>query len=424
MLPRRSTHPTLFPATPPSVEQVTHNRTGFWFSAVLALLGLLLCIALFNYVLIPIDWRLQGAQLIGVGFAISLIPSLIWLVAFHIFDWQEPEPKRGVVRVFAFAALLAGVLLPLLANVFQISTWLETFWWSHLAGSILVVGFTQAAVIYAAVRYGIYFDPEFNARLDGIIYGAAAGLGLATALNLFTILDQGSLNTTRDLMFLVANALAYAGLGGLLGYFLGLSRFERTPFYFLPGGIILIAIFTGFFVFLHGQTTLLSTEQQATQVLLVAVALSAGALGMAFLLIRRANLETQHLYGIEVIDKPAISSATFRNKGRQSASSAKQVGQTHGNAIRKRSEQPSPSHVRAAEMKRVPVKANVRGRTQEVFQRAGNGDRVADKASPHTTSQNRTVIIQDLEESWHALMGDKTAASRRDIIAEQREGPA
>ena len=47
-----------------------------------------------------------------------------------------------------------------------------------------MIGFIQEFLIYAALRYTVYYSPEFDERVDGIIYAAAAGLGYATTLNL------------------------------------------------------------------------------------------------------------------------------------------------------------------------------------------------------------------------------------------------
>jgi hypothetical protein len=53
--------------------------------------------------------------------------------------------------------LVAGAFgIPLVRDVFQLGQWLDATTWTHLFGSILVVGFVQQFLIFAAVRYSIY----------------------------------------------------------------------------------------------------------------------------------------------------------------------------------------------------------------------------------------------------------------------------
>ena len=60
---------------------------------------------------------------------------------------------------------------------------------SALLGNILVVGFVLQGIVYAVVRFTVYSTAEFDERMDGIVYGTAAGLGIATMLNINFILE-------------------------------------------------------------------------------------------------------------------------------------------------------------------------------------------------------------------------------------------
>src|SRR5258708_31293565 len=54
-------------------------------------------------------------------------------------------------------------------------------------------------------------------------------------------------------MCVAAVSLAFAGCGGLLGYFLGRAELEQDPIWWVPLGLVLTAVLGGLFVSLRGQ---------------------------------------------------------------------------------------------------------------------------------------------------------------------------
>ena len=166
------------------LERVAYNRNGLWSAAAITLIGLLLFVAVFNLLLPNIATGLDGVPLIILGLLLSLIPATLWLGFFYRMDRLEPEPKRMVFNIFLLGALVTAALLePILQGFFAIDTWLYSSWWAHLFGRILIIGFVQEFIVFAVVRYVMFPNPEFDERVDGVIYAIAAGLGLATVLN-------------------------------------------------------------------------------------------------------------------------------------------------------------------------------------------------------------------------------------------------
>src|SRR5690606_11624478 len=111
----------------------------------------------------------------------------------------------------------------------------------------------EAFIIFATVRYFIFDSSEFDERTDGVIYGTAAGLGYATALNLQFILSNGGAALGSGEIFVAEVALAHAAFGGLLGYFLGRAKLEQEPVWWLPLGLVLASLLNGLFLILRGQ---------------------------------------------------------------------------------------------------------------------------------------------------------------------------
>jgi len=223
---------------------------------------------------------------------------VIWLIFFYQQDYAEPEPKRYIIAVFLLGILVANaVAVPVLERLFRVQDWLYTNSTVQIIGSILVIGLIQEFCKYLAVRYSVYRAPEFDERTDGIIYATAAGLGFATMLNFNYILSNGGVDLGVGAIRIVETTLAHASFAGVMGYFLGQARFERTPVYYLPVGLLLAATLNGLFFFALDRVTTNGLVYTPVNGLLLAAGVAVVTLGVVFMLIRRANRETQALLG-------------------------------------------------------------------------------------------------------------------------------
>jgi RsiW-degrading membrane proteinase PrsW (M82 family) len=158
------------------LERVARNRVALWVALAMSLVGLLAFVVLFNFILPTMGENLSDPALIGLGLILSLVPAGLWLGFFYRLDRLEPEPKQMVINVFILGVLVTAALhQPIVQGVFQIDNWLYDRWWTRLLGGILVVGFFEQFLIYLTVRYSVFDNPEFDQRIDGIIYSMAAG---------------------------------------------------------------------------------------------------------------------------------------------------------------------------------------------------------------------------------------------------------
>jgi protease PrsW len=288
----QQTHGTDLAFYQPDAEHVAYNRRGFWLASLMELGGLFVFVAFFNLIA-GIGANLDSPGLILLGLLMSLIPAALWLLFFYRFDQLEPEPKTKLFAIFGFSALVtAAIANPLLENFFEIDRWLYNGFGTQFFGGILLVGFIQNAVIYLVVRYGIYPSPEFDERVDGVTYAIAAGLGLSTVINFHYVLDNGGVDLGIGAIRIVVNALAYASFAGVLGYFLGQARFERTPSYYLPLGLTISAVLNGVFFLLEDRVTADGLTVNPWNGLILAALFAVVTLGVVFWLINRANEET------------------------------------------------------------------------------------------------------------------------------------
>ena len=203
-------------------KTATYNRAGVGRSLLIQLVALAVFVGLVYagvQVLRPV---FSATSLLVTGVVLAVIPAAIWLSFFYRLDRLEPDPKGYVLGVAVLGGLLAGALgIPLVDCVFRASEWIYADQLTTLLGGILVVGFTQEYLKYAAVRYSIYTSPEFDEPTDGVIYATAAGLGFATVLNIKFVLDSGGLDLATAVIRMVVVSLAQASFAGITGYFLG-----------------------------------------------------------------------------------------------------------------------------------------------------------------------------------------------------------
>lgn len=275
-------------------RSVTADRRGLWSSTALAVVGLVLFVLTINIVVGPTPLALSRGALVLVGVVLALVPAILWLAVFYAQDRLEPEPKERVLGVFALTALLAQAIgIPLVRDVFHVQEW---FGPSPVAlqvlGSILIVGMTQEYIKYAVVRYGIYRSPEFDERVDGVIYCAAAGLGYATLLNIHYVVGTGGARLQVGVLRIVVTALAQASFSGLMGYFLGRAKFENMGPLWLPGGLLLAGTLNGVVTHLLREVTVRGLTFTPMNGLVLAAAVAAVVFGALYVLIHRVNATT------------------------------------------------------------------------------------------------------------------------------------
>jgi RsiW-degrading membrane proteinase PrsW (M82 family) len=243
--------PTL--AGPDRYAKAGYNRKGVWWSAIIAVVALLVFVAIVVAIDAVLRPQLSGLGLLVVGVVLALVPAGLWLTFFYLQDRLEPEPVGQVARVGVIGLALAGAIgIPLTNSVFRVQDWLYRDTGTMILGSLLI-GAIETFIIYATVRYFIFDSPDFDERTDGVVYGTAAGLGYATAINLSLILTSGGSALGGTEIYVAEVALAYAAFGGLIGYFLGHAKLERDPIWWVPAGFVLTVLLNGLFTILRGQ---------------------------------------------------------------------------------------------------------------------------------------------------------------------------
>ena len=233
--------------------KAVHERKHVWRNEFLLIISLIVFVGVVYALDAVFKPVFTATGLLLIGIFLALVPAAIWLIFFYLQDRAEPEPKGYVLGVFLLGAILAAAVgVPLIENVFRISHWIHTSTLATILGGILVVGFTQEFLKYAAVRYSIYHSDEFDEPTDGVIYATAAGLGYASVLNIQFVVSNGGVDLGTGVITMAVVALAQASFSGITGYFLGRAKFESEQIWWMPLGITLAAVFNGLFNWTRG----------------------------------------------------------------------------------------------------------------------------------------------------------------------------
>jgi len=271
---------------------VNKPHVGFWRAGIAQIVGVGIVSAIIAFLagrLGPLD----PATLTIVGVILAIIPSAVWLYFFYRQDQLEPEPKTKLAAVFLLALLLTGALgVPLINDWFRVRVWASADSITSLLASILIIGFTWQAIAYAAVRLVVYDTPEFDERMDGIVYGTVAGLGVATLLNLNYVIANGGVALGPGVINVVTTALAQASFSGLLGYFMAEAKFEHKPIWWVPLGLFIAAVLNGLFSWLLSEVSASGLTVNPWRSLALGMVVALAVFALLLMLMRRVTQET------------------------------------------------------------------------------------------------------------------------------------
>ncbi len=157
---------------------------------------------------------------------LSFAPVLIILLYIYYRDKYEKEPLSLLIK-----GLLLGMIIVIPISAFEeiafliinpagLSQMSSAFFTAFLIAALVEEGFK-----YLAVYLLIWKSKDFNERFDGIVYAVFVSLGFALIENIMYIFSNENgfaVGVTRALTAVPAHAI----FGILMGYHLGLARFD------------------------------------------------------------------------------------------------------------------------------------------------------------------------------------------------------
>jgi RsiW-degrading membrane proteinase PrsW (M82 family) len=157
------------------------------------------------------------------------LPALAAMWYFDQIDAKRPEP-RWTLRKVAIAGALSTVPCVIAALMLMpFAPPLLTYERALFESFVVAAGVEELAKLFV-VYWLVWHRPEFDERLDGIVYAARAGLGFALVENVLYLLAAKNLAgfaLTYGLRALFA-VPGHAIWAGIMGYYAAKRRFDRT----------------------------------------------------------------------------------------------------------------------------------------------------------------------------------------------------
>jgi protease PrsW len=178
----------------------------------------------------------------------GLVPAILAMAYFDRLDKARPEPvwsKRKVMLAGCLSVIPCAFIEFGLMSVAP----LPTDAWKFIGyQAFIVASSTEEIAKVICVKLVIWRKPEFDERLDGIVYGTRAGLGFAAIENCLYLLNAQSMDQFVGMFFgraLLAIPL-HAITGGIMGYYAARRRFDQVgPGLF--GGLVVAVVLHGLY---------------------------------------------------------------------------------------------------------------------------------------------------------------------------------
>ncbi|HEY6180143.1 MAG TPA: PrsW family intramembrane metalloprotease [Kofleriaceae bacterium] len=240
------------------------------------------------------------------------IPALIALWLVDRLDAKRPEPRstRWLVVLVGMLSVIPALVLELVLSAVTAGR-IEpqmTYQGSSFQAFVVAAGVEEACKI-AMVYWVVWRRPEFDERLDGIVYASRGGLGFALVENVLYLLNQHSLQ--GQIVVWVERALlavpGHAMWSGMIGAMAARRRFDGTGLG-LIGGYLLAVAFHGAYdvsVFVQQPLHLEGRDTIAHLLLLAPVGLTVAA----FLVVRsmaRTALRLDDAEAVRVAARSAL----------------------------------------------------------------------------------------------------------------------
>jgi protease PrsW len=241
------------------------------------------------------------------------LPALLAMYLVDRLDAKRPEPpslRRKVAIFGALAVVPAIVIEMLLSNNVGANLDPEfTYQGSSFKAFVVAAGVEEACKILV-VYWIVWRRPEFDERMDGIVYASRAGLGFALVENVMYLMFLAPTAEDQLRMWILRAVLAVPGHAmwtGMIGAMAARRRFDKVGLG-LVGGFLLAVAFHGAYdcaLFIQQPLKLEGYEDLANLMILVPIALTV----LAFIVLRVMARNALRLDDAEAANAAALAAA-------------------------------------------------------------------------------------------------------------------
>ncbi|MFM7854807.1 MAG: PrsW family intramembrane metalloprotease [Flammeovirgaceae bacterium] len=156
--------------------------------------------------------------------ALALAPCAAIVLYIYWKDEHEREPIGLLVKSFFMGVLSTIITLVISWPINEIIPINHTSLSQEAVHAFVLVAFIEEFSKFIFVRWVLFPNPNFNEPYDGIVYAVTVSLGFAGLENILYVWN-GGVEVAVARMFTAVPA--HATFGALMGYFLGITKFQH-----------------------------------------------------------------------------------------------------------------------------------------------------------------------------------------------------
>lgn len=185
---------------------------------------------------------------------ISTVPICIYSFYMFIRDKYEKEPIY-LLLVGLTLGILSGypiilIEIKLVELVFFKNIILGNIIFENLYNSFVVAGLTEELIKFIILYIVFRWNKNFNEKFDGIVYAVFIGLGFALIENILYVTNPRLGGIEVGFLRAIISVPAHMFYSIVMGYYVGLLKFNKKDIIFLIKSITMPVFFHGAFDFI------------------------------------------------------------------------------------------------------------------------------------------------------------------------------
>jgi len=176
--------------------------------------------------------------------ALALAPGAAIGLYIYFKDKYEPEPIGLVVFSFVLGIISTLVTLLISYPIGKLIVIDPKSLTEQAVHAFLLVALIEEFSKFIFVRWVLYPNKNFNEPFDGIVYAVSVGLGFAGLENVLYVMQSND-GITTALLRMVTAVPAHAAFAVLMGYFLGVAKFQKGKAHYAWYGLAVATLFHG-----------------------------------------------------------------------------------------------------------------------------------------------------------------------------------
>ncbi|MBS1505017.1 MAG: PrsW family intramembrane metalloprotease [Bacteroidetes bacterium] len=176
--------------------------------------------------------------------ALALAPgaAIGWYI--YVKDKYEREPIRWLIASFLMGIVSTLITYLISYPVDKIVPINQKSLTDQAIHAFILVALIEEFSKFIFVRWVLYPNKNFNEPFDGIVYAVSVSLGFASFENIIYVMQSDN-GLATGLMRMFTAVPGHASFAVLMGYFLGIAKFNKGKEHYAWYGLMIATLFHG-----------------------------------------------------------------------------------------------------------------------------------------------------------------------------------